>query len=323
MFDSLSDSKREKEMALEAVVFPTLDPFSYGCKGGGWSYDFDLQEEDKALLGILGNNTEPGSHGNWDSSSPSVMQNAMEWDHNSSPEACTGDQSLAGVFPPTEEPPSTSTTGRRKRRRTKSCKNKEEVENQRMTHIAVERNRRKQMNEYLAVLRSLMPPSYTQRGDQASIIGGAINFVKELEQLLQSLEAEKSSKQQTNNSVSSPFSNFFTFPQYSTRATHCTKDSMMGDNRWAVADIEVTMVESHANIKILSKRKTKQLLKIVAGFQSLSLTILHLNVTTFDQMVLYSLSVKVEEECQLTTVDEIAAAVNQMLRRIQEAAALN
>lgn len=150
-------------MALEAVVFPTLDPFSYGCKGGGWSYDFDLQEEDKALLGILGNNTEPGSHGNWDSSSPSVMQNAMEWDHNSSPEACTGDQSLAGVFPPTEEPPSTSTTGRRKRRRTKSCKNKEEVENQRMTHIAVERNRRKQMNEYLAVLRSLMPPSYTQR----------------------------------------------------------------------------------------------------------------------------------------------------------------
>jgi hypothetical protein len=32
-----------------------------------------------------------------------------------------------------------------------------------MTHIAVERNRRKQMNEYLAVLRSLMPPSYVQR----------------------------------------------------------------------------------------------------------------------------------------------------------------
>ena len=148
-------------MALEAVVFPTLDPFSYGCKGGGWSYDFGLQEEDKSLLGILGNNTEPGPNGNWDSSSPSVMQNVTEWDHNSSPEVCTADQSLPGVFP--RELPSTSTSGRRKRRRTKSCKNKEEVENQRMTHIAVERNRRKQMNEYLAVLRSLMPPSYVQR----------------------------------------------------------------------------------------------------------------------------------------------------------------
>ena len=53
--------------------------------------------------------------------------------------------------------------GRRKRRRTRSVKNREEVESQRMTHIAVERNRRKQMNEYLAALRSLMPPSYVQR----------------------------------------------------------------------------------------------------------------------------------------------------------------
>ena len=52
---------------------------------------------------------------------------------------------------------------RPKRRRAKSRKNKEEIENQRMTHIAVERNRRKQMNEYLSVLRSLMPDSYIQR----------------------------------------------------------------------------------------------------------------------------------------------------------------
>ncbi|KAF2324955.1 hypothetical protein GH714_021850 [Hevea brasiliensis] len=80
---------------------------------------------------------------------------------------------------------------RRKRKRTRPTKNKEEVESQRMTHIAVERNRRRQMNDHLNSLRSLMPPSYVQRGDQASIIGGAIDFVKELEQLLQSLEAQK------------------------------------------------------------------------------------------------------------------------------------
>lgn len=54
--------------------------------------------------------------------------------------------------------------GRKKRRRRQRvCKNKEEAETQRMTHIAVERNRRKQMNEHLAVLRSLMPESYVQR----------------------------------------------------------------------------------------------------------------------------------------------------------------
>lgn len=81
-----------------------------------------------------------------------------------------------------------------KRKRARSVKTTEEVESQRMTHIAVERNRRKQMNEHLRVLRSLMPGSYVQRGDQASIIGGAIEFVRELEQLLQCLESRKSGR---------------------------------------------------------------------------------------------------------------------------------
>ena len=54
--------------------------------------------------------------------------------------------------------------GRKKRKRKpKVCRNEEEAETQRMTHIAVERNRRKLMNDHLAVLRSLMPESYAQR----------------------------------------------------------------------------------------------------------------------------------------------------------------
>jgi hypothetical protein len=54
--------------------------------------------------------------------------------------------------------------GRRKRRRReRRVKSREDAESQRMTHIAVERNRRRQMNEYLAVLRSLMPDSYVHR----------------------------------------------------------------------------------------------------------------------------------------------------------------
>jgi len=148
-------------MALEAVVFPQ-DPFAYPCNK---DYFYSLLEnnfqdvENKAFVGII----DHSLHANWDSSSPSPLQNVKDqWDSHSSPEPCTADQSPPTAFPP---PPSSTEapTGRRKRRRTKSTKNKEEIENQRMTHIAVERNRRKQMNEYLAVLRSLMPPSYVQR----------------------------------------------------------------------------------------------------------------------------------------------------------------
>uniref|UniRef100_A0A803MED1 BHLH domain-containing protein n=1 Tax=Chenopodium quinoa TaxID=63459 RepID=A0A803MED1_CHEQI len=74
-------------------------------------------------------------------------------------------QSGEAPAPSTAAEPPVSGGVRRKRRR-RSCKNKEEVEHQRMTHIAVERNRRKQMNEYLAVIRSLMPPSYVQRVEE-------------------------------------------------------------------------------------------------------------------------------------------------------------
>ncbi|XP_039041479.1 transcription factor bHLH96-like isoform X2 [Hibiscus syriacus] len=327
-------------MALEAVVYPP-DRFTYGFKDhfpgvGAWGYAFCFQEEDKNLTAILESNLEQQEdhhfHANWGSSSSSVIQQHPNelWDlYSSSPEVCTVDQSLprpaAGDFQaPMEPPPSytaTATTNgtRRKRLRTRRSKNKEELETQRMTHIAVERNRRKQMNEYLAAIRALMPPSYVQRGDQASIIGGAINFVMELEQLLQTMEAHKWTTQHPEpNGNLSPFAEFFTFPQFSTRAT-----SQCNDSPSSMADIEVTMVETHANLKILSKKRSRQLLELVAGLQSLSLTILHFNVSTVEEMVLYSISVKVEEGCHLNTVDEIAAAVNQMLRRIQEEAAFS
>nr|CAA8286986.1 Unknown [Brassica rapa]CAA8287953.1 Unknown [Brassica rapa]CAA8392570.1 Unknown [Brassica rapa]CAA8404255.1 Unknown [Brassica rapa] len=207
---------------------------------------------------------------------------------------------------------------RRKRRRTRSNKNKEEIENQRMTHIAVERNRRKQMNEYLAVLRSLMPSSYAQRGDQASIVGGAINYVKELEHILQSMEPRRTTTtthevDTSTSSLMSPFSEFFTYPQYSTKSS-----SSATENSSSPAEIEVTVAEGHANIKIMSKKKPRQLLKLVDSIQSLRLTLLHLNVTTLDDSILYSISVKVEEESQLNTVDDIATALNQIIRRIQE-----
>ncbi|KAF3658849.1 Transcription factor bHLH96 [Capsicum annuum] len=261
-------------------------------------------------------------------------------------------------------PPQTSTRGRvvknnlavaaqgggggrkKRRRRPKICKNKEEAENQRMTHIAVERNRRKQMNEHLAVLRSLMPESYVQRGDQASIVGGAIEFVKELEHILQSLESKKFillQQQQrgigtddggydgeaphttsgeisapTTEYFSTPFAQFFSYPQYT-----CSQipNKYTSKSKAAIADIEVTLIETHANVRILSRRRFRQLSKLVAAFQSLYLTVLHLNVTTLDPLVLYSISAKVEEGCQLNSADDIAGAVHHMLRIIEEEAA--
>ncbi|KAJ8754325.1 hypothetical protein K2173_002776 [Erythroxylum novogranatense] len=217
-------------------------------------------------------------------------------------------------------------SSKKRRRKARACKNKEEAETQRMTHITVERNRRKQMNEHLAVLKSLMPESYVQRGDQASIVGGAIEFVKELERQLQTLEAQKLQPLQgfrcSREDATTPLAKFFVFPQYN-RSEMPNKYTSKSSSQVALADIEVTLIETHANLRILSRKKPRQLSKLVAGFQALYLTILHVNVTSMDPLVLCSISAKLEEGCQLTSADDIAAAVHHMLRIIEEEAVLS
>ncbi|KAG0470065.1 hypothetical protein HPP92_016765 [Vanilla planifolia] len=306
-YPSLTETVKKPEMALEAVAYPqdllacTLNEF-YRLGEGSWSWE--MVEEDKGQA----------FNGNWDSSCSPGLHHGFDNQMNV--------YSLASP-PPKEVPPwrwrskkeetvaSGEASERKKRRRSKTVKNKEQVENQRMTHIAVERNRRKQMNHYLALLRSLMPPSYVQRGDQASIIGGAINFVKELEQLLYSLEVQKQLELTTDTSTT--LATLFTFPQYSSNPSGGAKGSPS-----TVADIEVAMVESHASLKVLSRRRPRQLLKLVTGLQNLRLTTLHLSLTTAEVVVLYSFSLKVEDDCRLNSVEEIASAAHGILEKIQK-----
>ena len=165
---------RERAMALEAVVFPqTQDPFGgygsvkdfYNCTflaatSPNWgdcehiNINIDKEEEQGSIATFLdNNNNQPENYpygGDWTSSSSSILPHFNE--------------QLQETTDPSNNTQNLDTlTTRPKRRRAKGRKNKEEIENQRMTHIAVERNRRKQMNEYLSVLRSLMPDSYIQR----------------------------------------------------------------------------------------------------------------------------------------------------------------
>ncbi|OEL18363.1 Transcription factor FAMA [Dichanthelium oligosanthes] len=221
-------------------------------------------------------------------------------------------------------------SGRRKRPR--SVKTSEEVESQRMTHIAVERNRRRQMNEYLRILRSLMPGSYVQRGDQASIIGGAIEFIRELEQLIQCLESQKrrrlyggsgdaprpvvdaagagapTSTQQHHQPQVPPATPFFPpslpFPVASGGCGDGAAAKILdleaggadagglreevAENKSCLADIEVRALGADAMIKILSRRRPGQLIKTIAALEDMQMSILHTNITTIEQTVLYS-----------------------------------
>ncbi|KAJ8755495.1 hypothetical protein K2173_019293 [Erythroxylum novogranatense] len=217
-----------------------------------------------------------------------------------------------------------------KRKRPRAIKTSEEVESQRMTHIAVERNRRKQMNEHLRVLRSLMPGSYVQRGDQASIIGGAIEFVRELEQLLQCLESQKrrrfygeaAARQMGDPSLAisqaEPPSHFLLnnplplqHDQMKLVDFETGLQEEIAENKSCLADVEVKLLGFDAIIKILSRRRPGQLIKAIAALEDLQLNILHTNITTIEQTVLYSFNVKVASESGFTAED-IASSVQQI-----------
>ncbi|XP_023522021.1 transcription factor MUTE-like isoform X1 [Cucurbita pepo subsp. pepo] len=172
-----------------------------------------------------------------------------------------------------------------------------------MAHIAVERNRRRQMNEHLRVLRTLTPCFYIKRGDQASIIGGVIEFIKELHQVLQSLESNKRRRKSVSPSPSPrPLVAVADGFENGVDVGACCNSS--------VADVEAKISGSNVLLKIISRRIPGQLSKMISVLERLSFEVLHLNISSMDDTVLYSFVVKIGLECQLS-LDELAFEVQQ------------
>jgi hypothetical protein len=142
-------------MALEAVVYPQQQAQGHFGRDSSYALPWSSWPE-----------TTGGDAGEWDPSLlASLVQNAEGWGEEVGSDGASPELELASSAGAPAPPVMMQASTRRKRRptTTKMVRNEEEIESQRMTHIAVERNRRRQMNEYLAVLRSLMPASYAQR----------------------------------------------------------------------------------------------------------------------------------------------------------------
>ncbi|EXB72457.1 hypothetical protein L484_011459 [Morus notabilis] len=239
-----------------------------------------------------------------------------------------------------------------------------------MSHITVERNRRKQMNEHLSVLRSLMPSFYVKRGDQASIIGGVVNYINELQQVLSSLEAKRQRKIYTEvlspRLVSSPRpsppvlsprkpplsprlnlpisprtpqpgspykprlqqSSYLNSPtamapacsslepsptSSSTSSNIINNDNineLSANSKSAIADVEVKFSGTNLLLKTVSPRIPGQAGKIIAALEDLSLEILHVNLSTVDETMLNSFTIKIGVECQLSA-EELAHQIQR------------
>uniref|UniRef100_A0A0D9VNU9 BHLH domain-containing protein n=1 Tax=Leersia perrieri TaxID=77586 RepID=A0A0D9VNU9_9ORYZ len=219
--------------------------------------------------------------------------------------------------PPVDAAPASRAERRRKRPRQRpraapppeKRKKPEEAESQRMTHIAVERNRRRLMNDHLASLRSLIPSSYIPRGDQATVVGGAIDYVKQLEQQLVALQAAAAERHGVGvgGVVGTAASDgVFVSPQYTSYS-----ESRGGGGG---VDVEATAaVGGHVRVSVAGRRWNGRLVRAVAAMEELRLTVLHLAVTSVGHdAVVYCFNLKMEEGCEVATADEVATVVHQI-----------
>lgn len=122
-----------------------------------------------------------------------------------------------------------------------------------------------------------------KKGDQASIIGGAIDFVKELEQLLESLEAQRKGEEggcKAKGELSSVGSRSPTSSAMGMASNGRIGEGVCAEHKSEVAEIEVTMIQTHVNLKIKCPKRQGQLLKAIVALEDLRLTVLHLNIST-------------------------------------------
>ena len=178
-----------------------------------------------------------------------------------------------------------------------------------MSHIAVERNRRRQMNDHLKVLPSLTPALYIKRGDQASIISGAIDFIRELQQVLESLEARK--RRRCPSPTPSPRSHLVAFSSSSSGCSAATTSStpsppvllpgkallpavkeLAACCNSPAADVEARISGANVLLRTLSRRAPGQAAGMVALLEALHLEVLHLNISTMEDTVLHSFVLK-------------------------------
>lgn len=137
--------------------------------------------------------------------------------------------------------------------------------------------------------------------------------MKGLEQLLKSLESQKKMRRSEGNndcenSVSSSSSSglvtISTNGLFMSRSqckiggdeencSNIENEQLTAQNKSKIADIEVTVIQSHVNLKIHCLRRHGQLLKVIVALEELRLTILHLNITSSEHTVFYSFNLKV------------------------------
>jgi len=138
------------------------------------------------------------------------------------------------------------------------------------------------------------------QGDQATVVGGAIDYVKQLEQQLVALQAAAAARRGgaagSGAAVATAASDgVFVCPQYASYSD--SPRCGLG----AGVDVEATAaVGGHVRVRVAGRRWPGRLVRAVAALEDLRLAVLHLAVTSVGHdAVVYCFNLKVSAKCHV------------------------
>ncbi|KAF9678051.1 hypothetical protein SADUNF_Sadunf08G0171700 [Salix dunnii] len=174
-----------------------------------------------------------------------------------------------------------------------------------MSHIAVERNRRRQMNEHLKVLRSLTPCFYIKRvfGGPSFYNRGCNRVRKGVAPSSPGFGVQKTKEDTRHPDHHNPF-------PFGNIENDLMKELGSACCNSPIADVEAKISGSNVILKVISRRIPGQIVRIISVLENLSFEILHLNISSMEDTVLYSFVIKIGIECQVS-VEELAVEVQQ------------
>eukprot|EP00262_Sarcandra_glabra_P007233 TRINITY_DN1990_c0_g1_i1.p1 TRINITY_DN1990_c0_g1~~TRINITY_DN1990_c0_g1_i1.p1 ORF type:complete len:565 (+),score=82.99 TRINITY_DN1990_c0_g1_i1:148-1842(+) len=210
-------------------------------------------------------------------------------------------------------------------------------------NLVAERNRRKKLNERLYALRALVPK--ITKMDRASILGDAIDFVKELQMQVKDLqdeleetsqpEEDGAKKGHNNNNVvqleipnqngmcQGGSTNHEEFTNGSTitmadHGTRCSSTTKTVDNDDNAQQMEVQVEVSQVNgneffLKVLCEHKPGGFVRLLEAMSSFGLEVTNANVTTFRGLVLNVFKVE-KRDNEVVQADHVRYSLLELTR---------
>ncbi|XP_024932813.3 transcription factor ABORTED MICROSPORES isoform X1 [Ziziphus jujuba] len=194
-------------------------------------------------------------------------------------------------------------------------------------NLVAERRRRKKLNERLYSLRSLVPN--ISKLDKASILGDAIEFVKELQKQAKELQDELEVHSDNNTSISGilihsganlgPKSDHDKAPNelhLEASGTRCNSEQNQdSDAQQMEPQVEVAQIDDNEFfVTVTCEHKPGGFVRLMEALNSLGLEVTNANVTTFRTLVSNVFKVEQKKDNEIVQADHVRDSLLDLTR---------